>query len=110
MSPPSAFPSQESTDSLLHPDSPAQSGPANAQETTRNRIIREIVETERKYVQDLEHMQVRGQPFVLLYNPLTYGNNRNMQMPSPRVVQSTKTRFTFSSRASTNYWTSNVVS
>ncbi|KNZ80276.1 Rho guanine nucleotide exchange factor scd1 [Termitomyces sp. J132] len=31
--------------------------PANAQETARNNIIRELVETERKYVQDLEIMQ-----------------------------------------------------
>ncbi|KAG6917233.1 hypothetical protein DXG01_003347 [Tephrocybe rancida] len=31
--------------------------PANAQETARNNIIREMVETERKYVQDLEIMQ-----------------------------------------------------
>ena len=36
-----------------------QGPPANAQENARNNIIREIVETERKYVQDLEHMQVR---------------------------------------------------
>lgn len=35
------------------------SSPASAQENARNNIIREIVETERKYVQDLEHMQVR---------------------------------------------------
>ncbi|KAG6832840.1 hypothetical protein H0H87_000194 [Tephrocybe sp. NHM501043] len=33
------------------------STPANAQETARNNIIREMVETERKYVQDLEIMQ-----------------------------------------------------
>lgn len=32
--------------------------PANAQEQARNNIIREMVETERKYVQDLETMQV----------------------------------------------------
>lgn len=32
--------------------------PANAQESARNNIIRELVETERKYVQDLEIMQV----------------------------------------------------
>lgn len=34
--------------------------PANAQETARNNIVREIVETERKYVQDLEILQVRA--------------------------------------------------
>lgn len=32
--------------------------PANPQEQARNNIIREMVETERKYVQDLETMQV----------------------------------------------------
>ncbi|THH09802.1 hypothetical protein EW145_g1760 [Phellinidium pouzarii] len=57
MSPPSLLPSHDSSDSLAHPDSPMQPGPVNAQENTRNNIIREIVETERKYVQDLEHMQ-----------------------------------------------------
>ncbi|KAF8639563.1 hypothetical protein AX17_001465 [Amanita inopinata Kibby_2008] len=31
--------------------------PANAQDSARNNIVREIVETERKYVQDLEVMQ-----------------------------------------------------
>ncbi|KAL5485136.1 CDC24 [Sanghuangporus weigelae] len=57
VSPPSLLPSHESTDSLINPDSPMHSAPANAQENARNNIIREIVETERKYVQDLEHMQ-----------------------------------------------------
>lgn len=71
MSPPSAFPSHETSDSLFHPDSPSLSGPANAQETTRNRIIREIVETERKYVQDLEHMQVCS-PIIRVALALAY--------------------------------------
>ena len=39
-----------------------QGPPANAQETASNNIIRELVETERKYVQDLEHMQVSAFP------------------------------------------------
>jgi len=39
-----------STDNLPHP--------TDAKEVARNNIIREIVETERKYVQDLETMQV----------------------------------------------------
>ena len=60
MSPPSVIPSQDSADSLVHPDSPVQPPAANAQETARNNIVRELVETERKYVQDLEHMQVRS--------------------------------------------------
>lgn len=49
--------SQGSTDSLPT-DVPATATPANAQESARNNIIREMVETERKYVQDLEIMQV----------------------------------------------------
>ena len=59
MSPPSQLPSHESTDSLINPDSPMQPQPASAKENARNNITREIVETERKYVQELEHMQVR---------------------------------------------------
>jgi hypothetical protein len=55
-SPPSMFSSQESTDSLTT-DITSAPTPANAQETARNNIIREMVETERKYVQDLEIMQ-----------------------------------------------------
>jgi cell division control protein 24 len=41
--------------------------PANAQEAARNNIIREMVETERKYVQDLEIMQVRISRVALLH-------------------------------------------
>jgi cell division control protein 24 len=54
-SPPSLS-AHESTDSLSESFA---STPVNAQEVARNNIIREIVETERKYVQDLEVMQVR---------------------------------------------------
>jgi len=58
-SPPPSPPSISSHDSL---DSLAGEAtavpPANAQESARNNIIREMVETERKYVQDLEVMQV----------------------------------------------------
>lgn len=32
--------------------------PANAQEMDRNHVIRELIDTERKYIQDLEHMHV----------------------------------------------------
>ena len=53
-SPPS-LPESGSFDSLA--DTLA-STPANAQENARNNIIKETVETERKYVQDLEIMQV----------------------------------------------------
>lgn len=50
---------QESIDSLVS-DVPNTAVPANAREAARNNIIREMVETERKYVQDLEVMQVRS--------------------------------------------------
>ena len=40
-------------------DTPALPTPSNGPEIERNNIIRELVETERKYVQDLEVMQVR---------------------------------------------------
>ncbi|THV05107.1 hypothetical protein K435DRAFT_850307 [Dendrothele bispora CBS 962.96] len=43
--------------SSLNTDSPSSLPPANAQEAARNNIVREMVETERKYVQDLEIMQ-----------------------------------------------------
>ncbi|KAH8828393.1 hypothetical protein DL96DRAFT_1464086 [Flagelloscypha sp. PMI_526] len=48
--------SQDSFDTFS-PDPQAPPPPANAQEAARNNIVREIVETERKYVQDLEIMQ-----------------------------------------------------
>ncbi|KAH7888810.1 hypothetical protein F5I97DRAFT_1803116 [Phlebopus sp. FC_14] len=48
--------SQESLDSVVN-DVPSTAVPVNAQETARNNIVREMVETERKYVQDLEVMQ-----------------------------------------------------
>ncbi len=43
----------------LNTDSATSVPPATAKESARNNIIREMVETERKYVQDLEIMQVR---------------------------------------------------
>ncbi|KAF8629394.1 hypothetical protein AX15_003449 [Amanita polypyramis BW_CC] len=53
--PPPSPPSLSSHDSL---DSiPDSIPPANAQDSARQNIVREIVETERKYVQDLEVMQ-----------------------------------------------------
>ena len=42
------------------------SQPVNPKESAQNNIIREMVETERKYVQDLEIMQVGG---ILVSNP-----------------------------------------
>ncbi|TFK74074.1 hypothetical protein BDN72DRAFT_760546 [Pluteus cervinus] len=54
-SPPS--PSLLTNDSYESLPSEAPLPPASAQESARNNIIREMVETERKYVQDLEVMQ-----------------------------------------------------
>ena len=61
--------SQDSIDSIENPSSPVQQPIApNAQEVARNNIVRELVETERKYVQDLEHMQVNIRIFLILYS------------------------------------------
>lgn len=40
-------------------DIPVIPTPSNGPDAERSNIIRELVETERKYVQDLEVMQVR---------------------------------------------------
>ncbi|KAJ6593870.1 hypothetical protein B0H19DRAFT_1205280 [Mycena capillaripes] len=53
---PAFMSSHDSYDSLVS-DNSAAVPPANAQEAARNNIVREMVETERKYVQDLEIMQ-----------------------------------------------------
>ncbi|KAF7983773.1 hypothetical protein HWV62_18978 [Athelia sp. TMB] len=55
-SPPSMAAAQGSTDSLMT-DALTPGAPVDAREAARNNIIREMVETERKYVQDLEIMQ-----------------------------------------------------
>ncbi|KZP17964.1 hypothetical protein FIBSPDRAFT_829889 [Athelia psychrophila] len=55
-SPPSMASAQGSSDSLAT-DVLTPSVPIDAREAARNNIIREMVETERKYVQDLEIMQ-----------------------------------------------------
>jgi len=58
-SPPSLSSAHQSTDSIVC-DTPHSSQPVSAKEAARSNIIRELVETERKYVQDLEVMQVRS--------------------------------------------------
>ena len=64
-SPPSEFSPHDSFNSM-GPNIPAMPIPANGPDAERNNIIRELVETERKYVQDLEVMQVRtSKPFLL---------------------------------------------
>jgi cell division control protein 24 len=57
-SPPSSFSTHESFDTTGF-DIPAIPTPSNGPEAERSNIIRELMETERKYVQDLEVMQVR---------------------------------------------------
>lgn len=47
------------------------SQPSNPKESAQNNIIREMVETERKYVQDLEIMQVSITLGPILARPLT---------------------------------------
>jgi cell division control protein 24 len=59
-SPPTSSPSLDGNSSYDNLLSDALPQPANAQEMARNNTIREMVETERKYVQDLEIMQVRS--------------------------------------------------
>ncbi len=49
---------QDSSESISS-DPNAPNPPATTQDGARSNIIREMVETERKYVQDLEIMQVR---------------------------------------------------
>ena len=57
MSPQDLTSAQESTDSLIPSEVPLV-GSASESEGPRFNIIKELVETERKYVQDLEVMQV----------------------------------------------------
>lgn len=61
--------SHDSFEGSLSNDSNTQLPAPNAQESARNNIVREMVETERKFVQDLEIMQVS--PFVLSLTPLS---------------------------------------
>jgi cell division control protein 24 len=56
-SPPSLSSAHQSTDSIAS-DTHHSPQPVSAREAARSNIIRELVETERKYVQDLEVMQV----------------------------------------------------
>jgi cell division control protein 24 len=55
----------------MGPDTPAIPTPVNGPDAERNNIIRELVETERKYVQDLEVMQVHSDysPMLISTNP-----------------------------------------
>jgi cell division control protein 24 len=62
--PPPSPPSTNDSFDFVGTDIPAIPTPANGPEIERNNIIRELVETERKYVQDLEVMQVRSGRFL----------------------------------------------
>jgi cell division control protein 24 len=59
--PPPSPPSTNDSFDFVGADSPSIPTPANGPEIERNNIIRELVETERKYVQDLEVMQKYAQ-------------------------------------------------
>ena len=65
-SPPSAFSPHDSFDSM-GPDIPVIPTPANGPDAKWNNIIHELVETERKYMQDLEVMQVCTSRLSLLF-------------------------------------------
>jgi cell division control protein 24 len=67
-SPPSTLSSHDSFAST-GPVTPAIPTPVNGPDAERNNIIRELVETERKYVQDLEVMQVRSDHRPMLVDP-----------------------------------------
>jgi cell division control protein 24 len=82
--------------------------PANAQEMDRNNVIRELIETERKYIQDLEHMHVSL--CVLALAPVANLRIRIMRRPSWLKMLSTKTLFIISSLVSTNCSTSSASS
>jgi cell division control protein 24 len=78
----------DSIDSLVG-DVPNTPVPACPQDTARNNIIRELVETERKYVQDLEVMQVRA---LYLHSViLVQLENRDMLRRCPKAILSTRT-------------------
>lgn len=100
-SPPAMLSSQDSTDSLTT-DVPSVPTPVNAQETARNNIIREMVETERKYVQDLEIMQVRPSS-LFIYFVGTHLLHRNTPMHCRKAILFRKIQYTFSFRVLTSY-------
>jgi cell division control protein 24 len=64
--PPAAF-SPHYSFHPMGPHIPAIPTPANSPDAERNNIIRELVETERKYVQVLEVMKVRTSRSFLLF-------------------------------------------
>jgi len=77
----------ESSDSLAQ--EALVPAPANAQEAVRNNIVRELVETERKYVQDLEVMQVCFDHFASILCFLRPSDTRNIRLHCRRATQLT---------------------
>ena len=68
---------------IEHPDSLLDALPPqpNGKEAARNNIVREMVETERKFVQDLEIMQVR-----VFVPPYVIGISRLLRRLHPEIL------------------------
>ena len=75
-----------STDSLNDTLVTQPTPPKDSAQTAQNNIIREMVETERKYVQDLEIMQVRTSPNLYFGLPADRGICRNIQPRSHKRI------------------------
>ena len=69
-----------STDSLADTLVSQSTLPKDSAQTAQNNIIRETVETERKYVQDLEIMQVCTSPKPNFRMPADREIGRNIQL------------------------------
>lgn len=87
-SPPTLSSAQASTESIASEASITP--PPNAQVAARNNIIRELVETERKYVQDLEVMQVRRS---YIRNPHSHIFHRDTRLCFHKATLSIKIQF-----------------
>lgn len=75
-----------STDSLTDTLVTLPPPPKDSAQTAQNNIIREMVETERKYVQDLEIMQVRTSPIPHFEFPADCETARNIQPRSHKQI------------------------
>lgn len=75
-----------STDSLTDTLVTQPPPPKDSAQTAQNNIIREMVETERKYVQDLEIMQVCTSPIPSFGIPAHCEIGRNIQPRSPKQI------------------------
>jgi cell division control protein 24 len=75
-----------STDSLTDTLVTQSTLPKDSAQTAQNNIIREMVETERKYVQDLEIMQVCASPIPKFGIPADCEIRRNIQPRSHKQI------------------------